>query len=95
MSVTIVGDTKVVTTRKPHRCHGCCLDIPVKSLAQRGAYIYDGRAYTLYYCLSCVALLPLVRWNEIDDEGLQEGELIFFIPKEKADEEQQRRLRLG
>jgi len=70
---------KSVTTRKPHRCHGCLAVIPAKSPSQRETYVGDNGPYTLYWCAHCQDMLPRVDWRDFDDEGITPGELMEYF----------------
>ena len=67
--------SQIVTTRKPHRCFGCCKTIPTGSPAERDVCRSDDIMYTIYLCEDCIAFektLPADYW--IDGE-YGEGEL--------------------
>jgi hypothetical protein len=47
------NNTKIVTTRKPHRCYCCGQSIEAGSQAEYSAGKFDGRFYAFYICDDC------------------------------------------
>ncbi len=76
---------QTVTTRKPHRCFGCCTTIPSGSQAERDTCKSDYIIYTIYLCKDCIAFektLPADYWI---DGGYGEGDLA--IAKQEREKE--------
>ena len=69
--------SKQVTTRKPHRCFGCCQEIPKGVTVSADTMRGDCSIYTLYLCDPCTALEqelaanrgPYHVWDEPYSEG--------------------------
>ena len=59
--------SKVVTTRKAHRCFGCGEEWPAGSQMHAEVTRGDGRVYTLYLCDECHAVVPA--YGEVYYEG--------------------------
>lgn len=65
-----------VTTRKPHRCWGCCESIPAGSQA-RVCVNRDGGLVTSYWCRACDDYIDAVRKTDpwYGEDGFMRGEI--------------------
>jgi hypothetical protein len=72
-----MGDTefsnRIVTTRKPHRCFGCCGEIPVGAKASYSTGVYDGYFFASYFCSACVEWLA--EHPGYFEDGICEGDI--------------------
>ena len=76
---------QTVTTRKSHRCFGCCKTITKGSQAERNTCKSDDIIYNIYLCEDCLAFektLPADYWI---DDSYREGELA--IAKQEREKE--------
>ena len=67
-------DSKTVTTRKPHRCHGCGRTMPPGTTMLVCEGIGDCEHYRAYWCETCLEFEP--QWtgdnNEIPEGGFRD-----------------------
>lgn len=64
-------DTKLVETRRDHRCFGCEWPFPASSMLYAHKIRGDGRIYTLYLCARCNEASEELGY----DDTYQRGEL--------------------
>ena len=72
-------DSKTITTRKPHHCHGCNRDLPPGSKMLVCEGIQDGEHYRGYWCETCLQIEP--QWTGNEDE-IPEGGFRDELPEE-------------
>ena len=72
---------KIVTTRKPHLCHGCGDLFPAGTQMRYWSGIYEGDFNSGYMCTTCDEIMPLCRDDYWD--GYPEG----FVNEMKEDGE--------
>lgn len=65
--------SKLVKTRKPHKCTGCGRTFPAESSMFRVATADSGTAFTDYVCTTCSIVM---HENDIEDYG--EGDLLEY-----------------
>lgn len=65
---------KKVKTLKPHKCWGCCEDIPVGTSVIRTVTTEDRRISTAYWCDICYSFMSQMDWFDLQD-GFGYGEL--------------------
>lgn len=68
--------SKLVTTRKKHKCVECGIIIPLASQAEKVDTLYDGCFQSLYTCLKCQEVIDYIRQYTGEDDmilGLQEN----------------------
>lgn len=67
--------SKLVKTRKPHRCIECRIQIELGQQAEKVDALYDGRFTSFYTCLECKTLIEYLRTKKIVDDCLCHGDL--------------------
>jgi hypothetical protein len=73
-------ESRVVKTRKPHRCCECDLEIPTGSQAQKTDGLWDGDFSTVYTCLKCQKIWDYIFENpELECLCLVHGEMYDAI----------------
>lgn len=75
MSWTPLSD-KIVTTKKPHLCHGCGKRYSAGNSMQYTTGVNDGDFHSSYWCAPCREFIngPVFSWQDNDD-GLDIGGL--------------------
>lgn len=77
MSWTHLGDTNIKKTRKPHKCWGCCDEIPVGSPCRKRTGAFDGYGVDSFYCCEkCEQIENLLgdkELFEIGEDGFEYG----------------------
>lgn len=61
--------TKVVKTRKAHRCNTCLAKVPAGSKMERSAIVGDGSVYSWYVCETCQEIFKLVGYDQFEDDS--------------------------
>lgn len=68
---------KVVKTRKPHRCWGCCKTLPKGTLMHKETRFEDGSPNHFYTCQPCEDWIKTNTqdWDTGDWESLLHGDI--------------------
>jgi DNA-directed RNA polymerase subunit RPC12/RpoP len=62
-----VYKSKLVTTRKKHKCVECGNRIAIAEKAEKVDALYDGGFQTFYTCLQCQEIINFIRQDHDDD----------------------------
>jgi len=68
-----MNNSKWVTTRKTHRCFGCCEGFGISSYLRYCWGKFDGEFYSVYYCKKCDDFIQSNR--EDFEDGIFEGDV--------------------
>lgn len=66
-------------TRKPHKCWGCCKDIPIGSVVEFTVTV-DGSFCKAYWCDVCCAVMDELDYCDKQD-GFAFGDIKNFYPE--------------
>ena len=81
MSVCLTS--KVVKTRKPHRCYGCYQSQPIGSLLRYESGTVDGGMWSRYMCEVCQEIWDAMHKEDpFAYESIFEGDLFSECPDE-------------
>jgi len=76
----------VVKTRKPHKCWGCRVVMPIGSMVYRVVDTYTGKISTTYWCLACNAvLIELVLGEEGFPYGIIADEYLDLLEQARKE----------
>ena len=71
--------SKYVTTKKEHKCFGCCRKFPPRTRMFYTVSVCDGEFGAAYWCDICKE--EIETWPEWIDEGVYEGDVINSMPE--------------
>lgn len=75
--------SKIVKTRKPHRCWGCRVEFPAGSIMERAATFDGGSATTCYWCRACQHVINGM--DPVETElGFNYGDIADEMPEQLA-----------
>lgn len=60
--------TKIVKTRKIHKCNTCLAQVPAGSKMERTAVADEGSVYSWYVCETCQEIFRLIGYDSVCDE---------------------------
>ena len=79
--------SKIVSTRKPHKCCGCMRTFPPKTRMEYTVSVDGGDFSTAYFCETCQQILSDMDPFDYED-GIREGELIDNYPEMFSENEE-------